>query len=103
MKAKSGRSASRDYSTKLTDLDFTSVGQTIMPPKISHRTPYQLTPEQTALSEERKAKKLKNTFTQPVLEHCAGKILERPWITVPGVDNRRELQRIKVLTWNVRC
>ena len=57
---------------------------------------FQLTPEQIALSQARKAKKLQN----PTTVH---NVLQRPWIQLPCVDFniKPESQRVKLLTWNV--
>ena len=60
--------------------------------------PFRLTPEQIALSAERKAKKQTNSSTASP----TGTIVNRAWIQSPedANDNRQE-QQIKVLTWNV--
>ncbi|KAG6888679.1 hypothetical protein C0995_006669 [Termitomyces sp. Mi166 len=61
---------------------------------------YQLTPEQIALSEERKAKKLKNPAIHQ--NNDAGRIIDRCWIpTQPHQSGQQSDQRVKVFTWNV--
>ncbi|KAG5342381.1 putative RNA exonuclease C9B6.11c [Termitomyces sp. T112] len=59
---------------------------------------YQLTPEQVALSEERKAKKLKSTALQQ--NNNAGRIIERCWIPTGLQSGQQGDQRVKVFTWN---
>lgn len=69
----------------------------------SHKR-YQQTPEQIALSEQRKAKKLKSAQAPPVQASDPGtaEIVERVWLPIQSIHNgQRELQRIKILSWNV--
>ncbi|KAG6877637.1 hypothetical protein C0993_005346 [Termitomyces sp. T159_Od127] len=60
---------------------------------------YQLTPEQIALSEERKAKKLQNAALQPVND--TGGIIERRWIQTEPRQSSQQGQLVKVFTWNL--
>ncbi|KAG6845766.1 hypothetical protein H0H87_003820 [Tephrocybe sp. NHM501043] len=62
---------------------------------------HQLTPEQIALSEERKAKKLKSG-PPPSQNTDTGHIIERAWIPIePSPDSQQGDQRITVFTWNL--
>jgi hypothetical protein len=76
-----------------------------MSPKVT-RKPFHLTPEQLALSAERKAKK-GSTSVSPPSDHTgpAGAIVDRAWIALPTSEqdatNGHQVQHIKVLTWNV--
>lgn len=68
--------------------------------------PFQLTPEQIALSAERKAKKQKTNFPQSSNNSSAGAIVNRAWIPLPtlqleNITDGHQEQQIKVLTWNV--
>jgi len=65
---------------------------------------FQPTPEQLALSEQRKAKKEKNAALPQQPENSdAGRIIERSWIPIQSSHERQhDAQRVKVLTWNVR-
>jgi hypothetical protein len=76
---------------------------------MSPKEPFQLTPEQIALSAERKAKKQNTKFSQSS-DNCpvAGAIVNRAWIPLPislledaRASDGRQQQEIKVLTWNV--
>ena len=62
---------------------------------------FQLTPEQIALSQARKAKKLQSPTS--VESNIKGNILQRPWIQLPSVDFniKPESERVKLFTWNV--
>nr|GAT54910.1 predicted protein [Mycena chlorophos] len=62
------------------------------------RRPIELTPEQLALSEARKAKKLKLSENPPAPEPATNLILSRPWISL---NSDPEPGRIKVHTWNM--
>ncbi|KAJ6575204.1 Endonuclease/exonuclease/phosphatase [Mycena capillaripes] len=63
---------------------------------------FQLTPEQIALSEERKAKKQKTQAEAPPnnVDAIASKILARPWIDLGHVRQEDEI-RVKLFTWNL--
>lgn len=69
--------------------------------------PYQPTPEQIALAEEKRAKRAKLAATTPtaprvtVVDDVKGHILPRKWIDLPKTKGSNELMRLKVLTWNV--
>jgi hypothetical protein len=59
-----------------------------------------LSPEQLALSEQRKQKKLlAQTRAPKLIDLEKGQILPRKWITLPDVVVPN--QRVKVMTWNV--
>ncbi|KAG6897346.1 hypothetical protein C0992_002272 [Termitomyces sp. T32_za158] len=60
---------------------------------------YQLTPEQIALSEERKAKKLKNAGLQQ--NHDTEGIVGRRWIPIEPLRSDQRGQLVKVFTWNL--
>lgn len=66
---------------------------------------YQPTPEQIALSEERKAKRRMKLAAMPTATPTAddtkGRILERKWIELPVPQNVDATRRIKFMTWNV--
>jgi RNA exonuclease NGL2 len=75
-----------------------------MSPKLNRNgKPFQLTPEQLALSAERKAKKGSTIITPPSDHSPAGAIVDRAWIALPTAQdaNGHQVQQIKVLTWNV--
>ncbi|KAJ7492540.1 Endonuclease/exonuclease/phosphatase [Mycena latifolia] len=63
---------------------------------------FQLTPEQIALSEERKAKKqkLQSQPPPPNDDKIQGSILTRPWINLERAEHLDGI-RIKLLTWNL--
>ncbi|KAJ7110130.1 Endonuclease/exonuclease/phosphatase [Mycena epipterygia] len=64
---------------------------------------FPLTPEQIALSEERKAKKqkLQNQAPPPNnVEEIKGSILARPWIDLERTEHRDGF-RVKIMTWNL--
>lgn len=63
---------------------------------------FQLTPEQIALSEERKAKKqkLQNQAPPPNVEEIKGSILPRPWMDLERTDHLDDI-RVKIMTWNL--
>jgi len=61
----------------------------------SSKKRFERAPERTALSEGRRAKKIKNA----VVDTTDVKILDRKWIPIQNPVHG--LQRIKVLTWNV--
>ncbi|KAF8216137.1 Endonuclease/exonuclease/phosphatase [Mycena galopus ATCC 62051] len=62
---------------------------------------FQLTPEQIALSEERKAKKQKlPPATTPPQNNADARILTRPWINLDHTTTGNEI-RIKLFTWNL--
>ncbi|KAJ7783877.1 Endonuclease/exonuclease/phosphatase [Mycena maculata] len=63
---------------------------------------FQRTPEQIALSEERKAKrqKLQDQPPPPDIQQNTGSILSRPWINLGRTDNQ-EGTRVKLMTWNL--
>lgn len=67
---------------------------------MASKKPFQLTPAQITLQEERKAKKL-NQSTRNISDLALkpGKFLERPWISLNGSENKD--QRLKIVTWNV--
>ncbi|KAJ7293660.1 Endonuclease/exonuclease/phosphatase [Mycena rebaudengoi] len=65
---------------------------------------YQLTPEQIALSEERKAKKQKQAQEPPPATEEApqASIKSRPWIDLQRpAENIDGFQRVKLMTWNL--
>lgn len=68
--------------------------------------PYQLTPEQIALQEERKRKKeaakaaVPDDPHVPTNEDALDKILERDWVKTRAP--RTLSSSVKVMTWNVR-
>jgi RNA exonuclease NGL2 len=61
------------------------------------------TPEQLALSEQRKAKKAKLSATaaHAPVDETKGSILARKWIQLPITPDIEIGQRVKVMTWNV--
>ncbi|KAJ7181744.1 Endonuclease/exonuclease/phosphatase [Mycena crocata] len=63
---------------------------------------FQLTPEQIALSEERKAKKQKiqTQATTPNVADDKGSILHRPWISLKHADHPDAIH-LKLMTWNL--
>ncbi|KAG6911894.1 hypothetical protein DXG01_000141 [Tephrocybe rancida] len=66
---------------------------------------YRLTPEQIALSEERKAKKLKAALPSPAQNSensNTGSIIERSWIPIETPqESQQGDQRVKIFTWNL--
>ncbi len=63
--------------------------------------PYQLTPEQLALAEERRLKKLlrKDNVEKVPVVRTQGEILPRDWLTfLPSPD---PLRTVKIMSWNV--
>lgn len=62
----------------------------------------QRTPEQIALSEERKAKRQKLQDKPPPekIQEEKGSILLRPWIKLDRPDDKQGA-RVKLLTWNL--
>lgn len=72
-----------------------------------HSSAYQLTPEQIALSRERKLKKQaesQNTAaTGPTKHDPRGDILPRQWLKVREVaESSAPALSVKVMSWNVR-
>lgn len=73
---------------------------------------YEPTPEQIALSQERKARankaklaaeKVAVLATAPGVEEDKGRIVDRKWIQLQPTDNQESsVRRVKVMTWNVR-
>ncbi|KAJ6604734.1 Endonuclease/exonuclease/phosphatase [Mycena vulgaris] len=64
---------------------------------------FQLTPEQIALSEERKAKKQKLQNQAPPsnnVDESHGSILPRPWINLECAEHQDGIH-VKLLTWNL--
>ena len=66
---------------------------------------YQLTPEQLALSEERKRKraeqKKNEQQTNPLFDVKRARILDRPWVAVAPTAPGIQRHKVKVKTWNV--
>jgi hypothetical protein len=67
-------------------------------PDMSSMTPPELTPEQLALREQRKAKKIKVLEEQSVLSRPLFR--QRPWVPVTQKTDEDALQ-VKILTFNV--
>lgn len=71
----------------------------------TQRKPFQPTPEQTALSEQRQAKRQENRVNgdqpQRVQENHSTLFVHRAWISVQPPLNMNGNQIVKVLTWNV--
>jgi hypothetical protein len=61
---------------------------------------FQLTPEQLALSEQRKAKLSENS-TPSKFDETNSRILSRKWVQLPIAPGLDVGRRVKVLTWNV--
>lgn len=63
---------------------------------------FQMTPEQMALSEERKAKKQKMQSEAPLnnVDAIASNTLARPWIDLAHAAQADEI-RVKLFTWNL--
>jgi len=61
---------------------------------------FQLTPEQLALSRDRKLKKQQKHVT--VKDNEPGPILGRQWLQLEPARRTDGLQRLKILNWNVR-
>lgn len=68
----------------------------------SKRSPH--TPEQIlAIQEARKLKKTNPAPPPPVdTDTNKGRIIKRDWISLRHTEDAKVLQRVKVLTWNVR-
>jgi len=63
---------------------------------------FQLTPEQLALSEQRKAKKVKLSENSAMeSDETNIRILSRKWVQLPIAPSLDVGRRVKVLTWNV--
>jgi hypothetical protein len=64
---------------------------------------FQLTPEQLALSEQRKAKKatLSENSAPTKYDKMNSRILSRKWVQLPIAPGQDIGRRVKVLTWNV--
>ncbi|KAJ7786408.1 Endonuclease/exonuclease/phosphatase [Mycena metata] len=64
---------------------------------------FELTPEQIAISEERKAKKQKLQAQSPSTQVNvdAALILSRPWLDLNFTENRNGAVRVRVMTWNL--
>lgn len=60
-----------------------------------------LSAEQIAIQEKRKAKKQKQTHPTPPQVDDRGKIVERAWLECSEIDGTREAFRVKLLTWNL--
>jgi hypothetical protein len=88
-------------------LEFTSkalrvhVRHSAIPQIMSKR--FDRTPEQLALSEQRKAEKAKllTTATPAMVDETKGSILARKWIQLPILSDIEMRPRVKVMTWNV--
>lgn len=88
-------------------LDFTSKAlraharHSAIPQVMSKR--FDRTPEQLALSEQRKAKKAKllTTAAPTTVGETKGSILARKWIQLPILSDIEMGPRVKVMTWNV--
>jgi len=68
----------------------------------SSREAYQLTPEQLAIAEAKKAERLKKKQEKEKEDTTSAtcSIIQRPWLAIPSPEKRL---KIKVLTWNVSC
>ena len=60
---------------------------------------YELTPEQQALAEERRQKRIQQKEAVREQEDPRSKILRREWLQLS--DPRGDRLRVKVMTWNV--
>ncbi len=61
----------------------------------------ELSAEQIAIQETRKAKKQKQTHPAPPQVEDRGRIVERAWLKCSETDDTREAFRVRLLTWNV--
>ncbi|EPQ60717.1 Endonuclease/exonuclease/phosphatase [Gloeophyllum trabeum ATCC 11539] len=71
---------------------------------MSQKGGYQLTPEQLALQEERRRKKLNaqsQTPKPPLINEEKGHVLPREWLKLPESGTNPIAQRIKIMTWNM--
>ena len=61
-----------------------------------------LTPEQLALSEERRLKRQQDVALKSYnVDDSRGSILHRRWIELPGYGDVEDVWKVKVLSWNV--
>ena len=78
----------------------------VLPALRAMSKPYQPTPEQIALAEQKRAKRAQlatagNPKAAPVVDDAKGLILPRKWIDLPTPESSNKCMRFKIMTWNV--